>query len=436
MRRVAIVAYWYPPFNAVGGQRAAALARYLPHFGWEPVVVTVKPAGGPYVDPPAEEPDLTAGEVIRLSDRSLHPRLFRFLMREGPGGRVDRWAAAGARESGPLRAAHWLYRQWLSFPDEVWPWLIDSRRVRALLHERRVNAIISTSPPATAHLLAARAARALGVPWLADYRDLWSQRSAWARVWPLRAMERRIERRALRTASALVTVSAPIADALARLHGRPAVVVPNGFDPAERAAAVPTPLPIDARRFTLLHTGTLTPARDPALLFEAIDGLRRAGELDVSNLEIWFVGRYLDAVRRALDRWPAVAPAVRLSGPVPRAVALDAQRRATVLVVLGSPEPKHAGDMSTKVFEYLDARRPVLAVATRGGALEALLTETGGGAVVTSAGEAAVVLARWLREHASHGRVAWCGAPARVARYERRALTGEFARVLDGLAAG
>ena len=92
------------------------------------------------------------------------------------------------------RAAHWLYRHWLSFPDDTWPWLVDRRSVARVFAAHGVEAIVSTSPPPTAHLVAAAAARRLQVPWVADYRDPWSQRSAWRRAWPLAGVEARLER--------------------------------------------------------------------------------------------------------------------------------------------------------------------------------------------------------------------------------------------------
>ncbi|MEO5819649.1 MAG: glycosyltransferase, partial [Vicinamibacteraceae bacterium] len=335
------------------------------------------------------------------------------------------------------RAAHWLYRHVLSFPDDTWPWLVDRRSVARVFGAHGVEAIVSTSPPPTAHLVAAAAARRLRVPWVADYRDPWSQRSAWRRAWPLAGVEARLERHTLSGAAHVVTVSEPIAANLRGLLGRPVSVVPNGFDPADRDAAAIDPLPIAADRFTLIHTGTLTHAsRDPGIVFAALAAMVRRGDLSVDRLEVWFIGRHQDVARRAAAAWPALAPALRFVGAVPRAAALDAQRRATALIALGSPEAAYDGDVPTKVFEYLDAGRPILAITSARSALAALLATTRGGCTAaTSAGvEAALLdwLARWRRD----GRVPASSDRQAIARYERRRLTGEFAQVLDRVADG
>jgi glycosyltransferase involved in cell wall biosynthesis len=444
MRRVGLVAYWYPPRQTAGALRAAALARYLPAFGWQPVVVTVRPRSSLHLTPGHVPPGAgAAGDVpapaLATTDRAWHALA---------AAAVEALRGADALE--PLktenvlagrrphaRAAHWIYRHVLSFPDDTWPWLVDRRSVARVFAAHGVEAIVSTSPPPTAHLVAAAAARRLQVPWVADYRDPWSQRSAWRRAWPLAGVEARLERHTLSRAAHVVTVSEPIAANLRRLLGRSVSVVPNGFDPADRDTAATDLLPIAADRFTLVHTGTLThTSRDPGILFAALAALVGRGDLPLRALEVWFVGRHLEVARRAAAAWPALAPALHFVASVPRATALDAQRRATVLLVLGSPDPAYDGDAPTKTFEYLDAGRPVLAIASPRSTLAALLAETGGGRTAATVADVEAALGDWLAVWKRLGHVPASSDPQAVARYERRRLTGEFARVLDGVAAG
>jgi glycosyltransferase involved in cell wall biosynthesis len=438
-----LVTYWYPPRQAAGALRAASLARYLPAFGWEPVVVTVRARstlhvvpgdeGGPPVPPPA----------LATTDRAWHAVAARVVESWRGRGALDGLKTenvlAGRRPH--ARAAHWVFRHWLSFPDDAWPWLADRRAVARTFAAHGVDVIVSTAPPPTAHLVAAAAASRLGVPWVADYRDPWSQRSAWRRGWPLAAAERFLERRTLADAAHVVAVSAPGAARLRQFLDRPVTVVPNGFDPADRAAPVVAPVPIDPARFSLVHTGTLTQgSRDPGPVFAALDALVRRGAIRLDDLEVWFIGRHLEVARRAAAGWPALAPALRYTDAVPRAAALDAQHRAAVLVALGSPDPAFDGDVPTKVFEYLDARRPVLALASPSSAVAALLAETRGGIVAGTADAIAAALLRWHTEWRRHGRAGVAGDSTAIARYERRRLAGEFAAVLDrlyyGLCAG
>ena len=438
-RRVGLVAYWYPPRQAAGALRAAALARYLPAFGWQPVVVTVRPGSSLHMPPGVATRDDVPPPALATTDRAWHALAAAAVEALRGSAALEPLKTenvlAGRRPH--ARAAHWIYRHWLSFPDDAWPWLVDRRTVARVFAAHRVEAVISTSPPPTAHLVAAAAARRLDVPWIADYRDPWSQRSAWRRAWPLAGVEARLERHTLAQASEVVTVSAPIAENLGRLLGRPVSVVSNGFDPADREAPVANPLPIAAGRFTLVHTGTLTHgSRDPGLLFSALDALVARGDLPIAALEVWFVGRNLDVAKRAAARWPALAPALRFAGAVPRAAALDAQRRATVLVALGSPDPAYDGDVPTKVFEYLDAGRPILAIASHRSALAALFEATRGGRIATNTAEVEAALVDWLGRWRRDGHVPASSDRRAIARYERRRLTGEFARILDRAVGG
>jgi glycosyltransferase involved in cell wall biosynthesis len=340
--------------------------------------------------------------------------------------------ARTARRLG-LSALHFVYQQLVSFPDEAWPWIFEYPAIEAHAKEAGVQAIVSTSPPATTHVLAARLSRALGVPWVADFRDPWTQRSTRRRVPPMKRVEQWLERRTLAAASALVTVSQPIARDLERLHRKPTVVVPNGFDPADASIAMEgPPLPLESGRLTILHTGTLAhDTRDPGALLSALEQMMHAGELRSDEADVWLVGRNLEVARRAAAARPLLEPCVHLRFSVSRGVALAAQRAATVLLVLGSPEPEHEGVVTGKVFEYLAARRPVLAFGPRGGALDRLLTDTGGGVLVTSTAEARAALLHWLREFRATGQVAWRGDPAALAAYDRRALAGRWASLLD-----
>jgi glycosyltransferase involved in cell wall biosynthesis len=191
------------------------------------------------------------------------------------------------------------------------------------------------------------------------------------------------------------------------------------------------------QRFTIVCTGTLIHgSHDPSALFEALAALVAAGDLDRDALEVWLIGRNLEVGWQALASHAGLESRVRLQPLVPREVALAAQRDATVLLILGSTESPHRGVVTGKVFEYLAAERPILAFGPRGGALDQLLAETGGGVVVTSAAEARTALLDWAREFAATGRVAWRGNAAAVAQYDRRTLAGRWAALLDRAAAG
>lgn len=435
MRRVGFITYWYPPNRTVGTLRLAKFAKYLPDFGWEPAIYTVRPASDLYTRAGVLPDELRVGTVLRSSDPSLNVWVYRV---------VRRLIGASARGTGGpclaaspmLRVANGLYRRLVCFPDECWPWLLAFGALRRRMSSERLDAVVSSSPPVTTHLLAARLARHLGLPWVADLRDPWASWPAGTRARAHRA-DRWIARRTLASASCLTSPSAPACAALAARHGVPVAVVPNGFDPDDVSRAAGRAVTLDGRHWTLAHTGSVfEDGRDPTWLFEAMSRLLSGGAFALGDVQTVWCGRRLDVVARALRRYPELAPSVELRGEVSYEESLALQRAASALLLLEDAEPSASARLPAKVYEYLAAGRPILARACPDGAVAALLRETGAGTVVTSAEEAVPVVARWLGEWHRSGAPAVAVPPHALARYTRRAATARLASVLDRVVQG
>ena len=434
-RRVAIISYYYPPNRTIGALRVAKFAKYLPEWNWQPLVITVTPGSEMYLRAGTLDDELTQGEILRTRDGSLHA----FVMRLRPSlGQTDQGAGAPTARSGTAgrltRAAYAVYRQVLCFPDECWPWLASYRTIERAVAREKPDVLLSSSPPATAHLLAARLARRLDLPWVADFRDPWSQAHTSRRPFPLDRIERQLERRTIARAAALTTVSQPIGEALQALHGKPCFVVMNGHD-GEHTGSPCTPAALPhAARFTLVHTGLLYPVtRDPAPVFAAMRELLEEGAIRQGDFVLRFLGRNLGLAREALAAYPAVAPLVEFGGEVVRQEALEQQCRASALLLLEWPDPRARGVLTGKLFEYLAAGRPVLAIAPKDGEIHRVLAETGGGEVVTSGPEVAAVLRQWVRTHKATGSAAPGARADSLVRYSRREQTRLLAGVLDGV---
>ncbi len=265
-RRLLLLSYYYPPTASVGGVRAAGLAKYLPRFGWEATVITPVVAGRAGAGAGAGADAAGAPRLIETADRDTARRLKQLLGLQPDAALKD--LAAGGDAAPPAArtgrsAAIELLKALVAFPDAHRGWARlaaeaasgasaeAAAAARAAPHPAPYSAILATSPPHSVHLGAARAARATGLPWIADLRDLWStDRNSVAPAWRKR-LEARMERRTFATASALVTVSEPLAAELRALYPElPAHAIPNGFDPelAGLAAGPSTGLRPDPHR--------------------------------------------------------------------------------------------------------------------------------------------------------------------------------------------
>jgi glycosyltransferase involved in cell wall biosynthesis len=339
MKKVLVIANPYPPQASAGTTRVVRFLRHLPAQGWQPTVLAARVQG------PAAVP----GEVRVLRAATPVPALLQ----------------GGGRRSNQLN-------NWLFVPDNFALWIAPAVRAgRRLLEEERFDALFSSSPRPSVHVVAALLSRLSGVPWLADYRDPWSTYQF--RKYPTRAhrgAHRRLESCTLGRAAAVTAVNQPILDDLLQRHpwlaGRTHVVA-NGFDRAEAADQVSL-----GEGFWLVHTGRLY-GREQQLA-----ALLRATAALPPDVKLLFVGvderKVLPAAQRA-----GVAQRVRVEPLVPLARSLGLQRAADALLLINGRRPE---SMSSKVFEYLRAGKPVFAVSPAGSAARALFEQTGGATCV------------------------------------------------------
>jgi len=390
MKKLLIVSYWYPPLPAMGSVRIASFVRHLPRFGWKPYVLTIKLDQFGVPLPADEDPNL----VCRTNafDVSL---AISHIFRNIRGGTITRAEAGDAEGFSFTRTALGFYDRYVAFPDAAWPWRHLGRRAAlAFASKVQPDAILSSSPPATAHRVAAYLADRLSVPWVADYRDPWSQ-TAWLDFPPdVRDKARRLELATMTSAAALCTTSEPLAMELAVLHRKLTFVVTNGYEPDE----VPQNL-VPSKRFTLVYTGMMYPGkRDPRLLFEALGSFVMKRKILPSDLRVVFYGPHQD-VTMAMALRAGVGHFVECHGRVPRAAALAIQRSADVLLQLEWSSVLTKGVYPGKFFEYLGAGRPILAIGPKGGVIDETLRRTGCGEVLSTAEEIEDYLERALKAY-------------------------------------
>ena len=229
-------------------------------------------------------------------------------------------------------------------------------------------------------------------------------------------------------ADVLVTVSEPLAQKLRLLHsGKPVIVIPNGYDPDEVVSVPLTP------EFTITHTGQLYQGkRDPAPLFRAIAESISEGQLDRRVVRVRFYGATEYWLEKEVKRF-GLEDVVSLHPQVPRNIALEKQRESQVLLLLNWDDPEEIGLYTGKVFEYLAARRPILAVGGPRGVVTELLEETGAGVHPIGYDQLKHMLIELYNQYKTHGYVPYGGHEERVAKYSHREMARRFAELLDSL---
>lgn len=399
--RVLMVAFHFPPEGGSGAQRSLKFARYLPEFGWDVDVLTA-----------------TTG-AYELQDASL--------LKEVPAQvSVHRSLCVDLTRKLSIRGK---YPGWLAFPDRYGSWLpFGVWRGLELARKRRPDAIYSTSPIGTAHLIALALAKWSGLPWIADFRDPWQAGAGG----PLLRIHRALEARVMARASHIIANTPQLEDSLMERFPSLAsrlTVLPNGYDEADFADVPPAATKYPGR-VTVLHMGeTYAGLRNPMPLLEALARLPGRG---ASGLVFRFVGNSPSLATPEFQAWRAargLEGSVTIEPQVRHRECVAELMGADVLLLLQC-SPATNRQVPAKFYEYLRSGRPILVVTPPGSATARVAVAEGVEWVVDPEDPAALdrVVAELAAMSASGSR-----APSRRrgARFERRSLTGELGGILS-----
>jgi glycosyltransferase involved in cell wall biosynthesis len=431
VRRVLFLAYHFPPIGGAGVQRNAKFVRYLPEFGYEPVVIT---GPGPTSDrwTPVDgtlSADIPSGtEVHRLQGEPTPSSGWR--------ARAERWA--------------WRKSPWHRWWDEQ---VVDIGRRRA----GDADLVYASLVPFEAATAAMRLARELGLPLVVDLQDPWALDEMM--IYPS-AVHRRVEARRMRQALAAadgIVMNTPesvarVLRAFPELRDKVVVSTPNGFDAADFEG--PPPHRSDGR-FRIVHTGYLHTelgfrhrrvalarrilggyfrdvdilTRSHVFLLEAVSRLIADQPALASQIEVHLAGVLTDADRDVA----AGSPVARLHGYLPHHETIALMRSADLLFLPlhDLPPGNRLGIIPGKTYEYLASRRPILA-AVPDGDIRDLLTEAGNAFVCWPADVPAMMgIVSEQLERTRRGEPAPEPDPDVLARFERRQLTAELAAAFD-----
>jgi hypothetical protein len=421
MKKVLIIAYYFPPRPAVASLRPLGLARYLPEFGWEAVILTAALPNRP--DPHFNVIETQYHDCLGFGKRLLK------LDSQSPLITQVKNKLKVKSEKSPLDFILAAIGGIIAYPDPQKGWRRFAVEAgRDILRQQDIKAMISTSPPETSHIIARRLKDECKIPWVADFRDLWTQNYYYL-YGPLRkVIERRLELDTLSTADMLVTVSQPAADDLHSLHRqKPVHSILNGFDPSE----VSTTAGKLTDKFTITYTGMLYPGkRSPEPLLAALHDLITERSMDAGDVEVRFYGPPSGWIDKQAESY-GLTGIVRQFGTVPREIALNKQRESQLLLLPKWNDAQQRGNYPAKIFEYLAARRLILAVGGFPDVVDQLLDETKAGVSAQTGGDIKAVLLQLYQEYKSTGAVSYSGDEAETSKYSHREMAKKFASILD-----
>jgi hypothetical protein len=334
---VLLVSYLFLPSSRSGAQRTAAFRNALEDLGVRTTVLTSTVSG--------PSPDDEARSVARAKDARSAPSL------QGVVG-----SDQGRR---------WWSR--LIVPDTtVLSWgPAAAKTATSILRHDRPDVVFTSSPPESVHMLGLLLS-GFGVPWVADFRDGWTFEPPTLRPY-LTGLDGALERLVISRAEAVTAATAPLADYLRTRNGNRRVLhLTNGFDPALMAAASVEHGTLDPERFSLVYTGTGgLDGKDPRPFLRALQVALAEQPALSEQLEVVFAGNFTGAEVSAMNA-PPLRGVVRTLGQVPHLSSLGLQQAADGLLLITSVQKSHVA--TSKIYEYLAARKPILGLADRNAA--------------------------------------------------------------------
>ncbi len=426
VKHVLMIVPFFPPMGGGGVYRPLSFVRYLPEHGWR--VTVVAPRGDAFW---IRDESLVATipsdcRVVRTATWSAQGVLA--AARAGGKSAPTRSSSkfAVARRAGAMLLVPDTYVGWFPFA------------LRAALREARAtafDAVYSTSPPETSHLVGDAVRARTRLPWVADFRDPWMNLrlldppSAWhARV------HRALEARVCAHARAVLVTTRWHEATMKESYPRANVIrIANGYD-GDEARSVADVAP-EARPMRIVHAGMLTQRRSATPFLEALARFFAARPEARADIEVEFVGAREDENERAVDRL-ALSDRVQFRASLPHDSVLQLERRAHVLLLIKHVDSRYDGLVPGKLYEYIGLARPVLALAPPGEARSLVESLRRGETADAGDVEAIAHKIRVLYDHYRSGTMERAYDLSPRPEFERARQAGELARVLDACGKG
>ena len=453
-RNLLVIAGEFPPLKTIGRIRTVKFVEHLQAHGWKAIVVTLEPSGQePNYDPGLLAEIADGVEVIRLPLVDIEAGIARAAKRLlGRGGATDTAvtpAAGTAAKTVPasgtgapslLDRAHgavrWFLKLFVYIPDSYAPWAkVATQECLRICAERKIDAIYTTLPPFSSAFVGHDLRRQTGLPWIVDYRDLWygDVLREWLPEWRKR-LELRIEKRLLRAADMVITVSEPKTAYMRRLHPQLATrweTLTNGYD-VDLYATRGRTRPVGEGNVEFVYTGRLFKNRRGYAFAEALGRVHRTHPALAEKVRVRILGGVDAEIRGRYDAILAgygIAHLYDFAGDVGYTEAMNAQVNCDYLLLIVDTGETSDGVIPGKLFEYVAARRPIFALCDPGATQQIIERAALGKAVPAESVEACESMLRaWLAQpvpESVHPDETY------LAQFDRRAITGRFAGLLD-----
>jgi glycosyltransferase involved in cell wall biosynthesis len=414
--------------------RWAKMSKYISQYGWEPVIYTPLDGEVGMHDDSLLKELPTDLRVVKTHIWEPY-NLYKSFLGRKKNDKVYSGFINEKKKASLAQKISVFIRGNFFIPDARVFWVNPSVQfLKKYLAENPVDAIVSTGPPHSMHLIAEKIHRHTGIPWIADFRDPWTNidfyRDLHLTSWADHK-HHALELKVLNHATKVVTVTWRSRDEFKSLCGRDDIeVIPNGFDDSDFPPSLSGPLDSE---FTIVHIGSMNKDRNPIVFWQAVNAALKASDELKEKLKIRLVGPVDFSVRASVEEF-GLQSMTEFVEYVPHTEAVKLQQQAQINLLVINHSPNARTIIPGKLYEYLGSGRPLLAIGPKDSDSAKVIELTKGG-VVHEYDDVEGLKKRIIAYFDLYKEGKLSGNAEGIQTFTRKNLAGDFAKVLDEMMA-
>jgi glycosyltransferase involved in cell wall biosynthesis len=378
MKKVLIITYYWPPSGGAGVMRWLKMSKYLPEFGWQPIIFTP-------LNPDSGNTDFSLLKDVRKDIEVIKKpiwepyNLYKWLTGKPKKSKFGAGYIIDMSNSSFFDRLSVFFRGNFMIPDPRLFWIRPSVRfLKKYLKSNRIDLIITTGPPHSMHLIGLGLRKKYSIPWLADFRDPWTKIAFYHKLgltkWANKK-HHKLEKSILKFADIITTVSPGCAEDIESLYPiKKVYVVYNGFDTEDYIFEDNT---LD-KEFSITHLGSLTSDRNPISLWKALGEINNENATFAEKLKIQLIGYTENTVVNSIKE-NGMSKNLEIIPSVSHDKGLLMLKKSQLLILPINISPFSQGILPGKMYEYLAVQRPIIAIGPKDGDFVKIINETKAG---------------------------------------------------------
>lgn len=374
MKKVLIIAYYWPPAGGPGVQRWLKFVKYLPDFGIEPHVYVPQNPTYPIIDNELDKE--VSDKLIIIKKKIFEPYALASLFSKKNTQKISSGIIPHQRKQSLLQKMFLWIRGNAFIPDARVLWVKPSIKfLEKYIQENQIETIITTGPPHSLHLIGLGLKEKLEINWIADFRDPWTTigyHNELKLTTKSAQKHKDLERKVLNTADVILVTSATTKKEFQLLTKQPIHIITNGYD-VEKIVKIP----LD-EKFTLAHIGSFLSQRNPRILWKCLKEIIKENKNFKADFQLKLIGAVSQEVLDTIAEF-RLESYVNNLGYVSHKEAVSHQRSSQVLLLIEIDSEITKGIIPGKLFEYIVSERPILALGPENSDFETIIKSTNTG---------------------------------------------------------